>query len=102
MTPSRSNPPAKNFRRRLLATLAIAFLTAALATVFGVGPASATDDMATGSTPPQPADCKALASLTLPETTTISAELVTTGTAEEEADLPAFCRVGLTVQPAIK
>jgi hypothetical protein len=43
-----------------------------------------------------------LASLTLPETTAISAAPVTTGTAEEEADLPAFCRVGLTVQPAIK
>jgi hypothetical protein len=78
----------------------IAFLTAALAVFTGVGPASAADD-AGGRPTDKPVECGTLASLTLSETTAISAELVTTGTAEEQADLPAFCRARLTVQPSI-
>src|SRR3954447_25496809 len=92
--------PFKNSRRRPCATLVITFLTAALAVFTGVGSASAADD-AGGRPTGKPVECGTLASLTLPETTAISAELVTTGTAEEQADLPAFCRVRLTVQPSI-
>jgi pimeloyl-ACP methyl ester carboxylesterase len=46
-------------------------------------------------------ECEALAAMTMPETASISAELVTSGEAEGEAGLPEFCRVALTVEPAI-
>jgi hypothetical protein len=101
MTPSRPTLAAKEARGRLLAMLVVAFVTAALAVVTGVSPAAASDRTSNGPAPTDPATCEALASLALPEVTAIYAELVTTGTAEEEADLPVFCRVALTVEPSI-
>ena len=101
MTPSSSVPSAKHLLRRLLTALVIAVLTAGVAVFMGTSPAVATDHAIGGSASAEPLDCEALASLALPETTTVSAELVTTGTSEGEEGLPAFCRVGLTVKPAI-
>jgi hypothetical protein len=45
--------------------------------------------------------CDSLASLSLPETTQITAQLVTTGSAAGQTNLPQFCRVQLTVAPQI-
>jgi hypothetical protein len=46
--------------------------------------------------------CLDLASLTLPETITITAELDSDGSAAGQSNLPEFCRVALTVAPQIK
>jgi hypothetical protein len=45
--------------------------------------------------------CDSLASLSLPETTQITAQLLTTGSAAGQTNLPEFCRVQLTVAPQI-
>ncbi len=46
-------------------------------------------------------DCDRLASVALPDVTVISAELVTSGAVADQGGLPEFCRVALTVDPAI-
>ncbi len=47
-------------------------------------------------------NCERLAELELEEVTTISAFLVTSGSAADQVGLPEFCRVALTVDPAIQ
>ncbi|WP_460682927.1 tannase/feruloyl esterase family alpha/beta hydrolase [Modestobacter lapidis] len=74
------------------------------AMVLGAGPAAATPgpDPAPAPAPTSPAgDCAGLAELELAEVTAISAELVTAGTSDDQTDLPAFCRVALTVEPMV-
>jgi len=50
---------------------------------------------------PAAEDCERLAEVQLRDATAISAELETSGSAEGHGGLPEFCRVGLTVDPAI-
>lgn len=46
-------------------------------------------------------NCAGLASLDLPQTSSLSAELVTHGSAAGQEGLPEFCRVRVTVEPSI-
>ena len=45
--------------------------------------------------------CDALDDLSLPEVTAITAQLVTSGSSDGQSNLPAFCRVALTVAPQV-
>ena len=51
--------------------------------------------------PPAAEHCERLAEVQLADVTAISAELETSGSAEGQGALPEFCRVALTVDPAI-
>ncbi len=62
-----------------------------------VGASTSTD----ASPSPAAATCARLTELELAEVAEIAAELVTSRTAEAQGDLPEFCRVVLTVDPAI-
>lgn len=65
-------------------------------------PSSEATPTSTDASPsPDAATCERLAELQLDDVTDIAAELVTSGTAESQGDLPEFCRVALTVAPAI-
>jgi Tannase and feruloyl esterase len=82
----------------LVATiLAAATVAAALA---GAPPAGAAAH-ATAAAKAAPLPCDALDDLSLPEVTQITAQLVTTGSSDGQSDLPAFCRVALTVAPQV-
>jgi len=48
-----------------------------------------------------PVACDALDDLSLPDATAITAQLVTTGSSDGQTNLPAFCRVALTVAPQV-
>jgi hypothetical protein len=61
------------------------------------GAPTSTDDRSS----PAAEECARLAEAQLEDVTAISAELETSGSAEGEGGLPEFCRVVLTVDPAI-
>jgi pimeloyl-ACP methyl ester carboxylesterase len=82
----------------LVATIAVC--AALAATVAGVAPASAAGWSLAGAQAAAVA-CDDLDELDLPEVTQITAELDTDGTAAGQTNLPAFCRVALTVQPQV-
>lgn len=89
---------------RLLMVVAAVLATAvsaatATATPAVSAPATAVTAPAAALTSAQ--QCDALASLSLPDVTAISATLVTTGSSDGQMDLPEFCRVALTVSPQI-
>jgi hypothetical protein len=93
---------ARPFRAWLLAlTLLAAMLAAATVTAApGVAARSAVS-AATASAVQAAQPCESLAGLSLPETTQITATLVTSGSAAGQSNLPEFCRVALTVAPQI-
>lgn len=94
-------PPVAPARRsRRAALTAIVILT--LAMWFPVHNVAS----ARSGTPAEPsatsaADCESLADLELAEVTSISAELVSSGEAAGQRDLPEFCRVAMVVEPSI-
>lgn len=61
------------------------------------GPASSDDSVSSAAQ-----DCEQLAEAEIEAVAEISAELETSGSAAGESGLPEFCRVALTVEPAIK
>lgn len=98
------DPPGRRGRRWMaLARAATAAVVAASALVASVAAAAAEDD----SRPPaaalsqSEAACSELVSLDLDSTVAFKAELVTSGQAAGQANLPEFCRVALTVSQAI-
>lgn len=85
-------PGVANARRRLTSSAMVVMLALSLLSVVNAqaSPANAQTEV-----------CESLTSLDMPETSSIAAELVTSGTAAGETDLPEFCRVQVTVEPAI-
>jgi Tannase and feruloyl esterase len=96
-------PNARSRRVWLLSAAIVATIFAAAtvaATLASAPPASA----AAGTTSaPQaaPLPCEALDDTQLPDVTQISAQLVTGGSSDGQSNLPAFCRVALTVAPQV-
>lgn len=85
----------------------------ALALVMASCGGDVTSPSSAATTPPSPLstsnaalspaaqDCERLGSVELADVTAISAELVTSGAVADQGGLPEFCRVALTVDPAI-
>jgi pimeloyl-ACP methyl ester carboxylesterase len=64
-------------------------------------PASGAPTSSNGVLSPAARDCERLAQVELDNVTAISADLATSGSVAGEGGLPEFCRVALTVDPAI-
>jgi pimeloyl-ACP methyl ester carboxylesterase len=64
-------------------------------------PSSSAPMSTDGLASPAVEDCERLAEVELGEVTTVSAFLVTSGSAADQVGLPEFCRVALTVDPAV-
>jgi hypothetical protein len=62
---------------------------------------SAAPSSTEGQLSPAAEDCERLADVQLEDVTAMSAELDTSGSVADQGGLPAFCRVALTVDPAI-
>lgn len=71
------------------------------ATVAGVTSAKATAWSSQGAQA-VPVPCDALDDLSLPDVSAITAQLVTSGSSDGQSNLPAFCRVAITVQQQVK
>lgn len=86
----------------LCAVVAAAIMASAglAATVAGVTPATAAGRSLQGAQA-APVACDALDDLSLPDVTAITAQLVTSGSSDGQTNLPAFCRVALTVAQQI-
>jgi len=86
----------------LCAVVAAAIITCAglAATVAGVTPATAAGRSLLGMQA-APVACDTLDDLSLPDVTAITAQLVTSGSSDGQTNLPAFCRVALTVEQQI-
>lgn len=76
------------------ATLRSLVVAAVLSVVAGLAPQTVDGVRAAAA-------CEELASLALPETIAITAELDLDGSAAGQSGLPEFCRVALTVEPAV-
>jgi hypothetical protein len=88
---------------RVWATVAVLIVTivaaALAASVASATPAASTSPGVVTLSAPLP--CDALDDLSLPEVTAITAQLVTSGSSDGQSNLPAFCRVALTVAPQV-
>lgn len=82
----------------LVATIVVA-VTAVAATVASAKPAASAATAAAAQA--APLACDALDELSLPDVTQITAQLVTSGSSDGQSNLPAFCRVAITVDPQV-
>lgn len=83
-----------------IAVLIVTIVAAALAaSVASATPAASTSPGVVTLAAPLP--CDALDDLSLPDVTAITAQLVTSGSSDGQSNLPAFCRVALTVAPQV-